>query len=63
METLNCHALRKWKAAYGHRPRVILDAWYLIENEARIRKFQIKHMFWALYFMKNYDSVDILAGT
>ena len=63
VDTLNCHALRKWKAAYGHRPRVILDAWYLIENKARICKFQIKHIFWALYFMKNYNSEDSLAGT
>ena len=35
VDTLNCHALRKWKAAFGHRPRVILDAWLLIENRAR----------------------------
>ena len=42
---------------------VILDAWCLIENEARNLQFQIKHMFWALSFMKNYNSEDILAMT
>ena len=63
VDTMNCHALRKWKAAYGHRPRVLLDAWCLIENRARHQKLKMKHMFWALYFLKNYTSEDSLAGT
>ena len=65
VDTLNCHALRKWKAAYGHRPQVILDAWCLIENNEtrRKKKYELKHLFWALYFMKNYMSEDSLAGT
>jgi hypothetical protein len=61
VDTLNCHALRKWKAAFGHRPRVILDAWLLIENRSR-EMYKKKHIFWALYFMKNYTSEDSLAG-
>ena len=63
--SVNCHSIRTWIAAwYGHRPWVILDAWCLIKNKTRNLKFQIKYMFWVLYFIrKNYNLEDILAGT
>ena len=36
----------------------------LIKNKTRNLKFQIKYMFWVLYFIrKNYNLEDILAGT
>jgi len=62
MDTLSKHGLRRWRAAYGHRPAVLDEAWRQIKSEARKRKIQLKHFFWALHFMKTYQSEDNLAN-
>ena len=58
---LSSTAFRTWRSNYGHRPRVIYDAWCLIEDEMYEEKCKPKHFFWALHFMKSYDVEDNLA--
>jgi len=63
MDTLSKHGLRRWRAAYGHRPAVLDEAWRQIKSEARKRNMQLKHFFWAMHFMKTYQSEDNLSNT
>jgi hypothetical protein len=62
MDTLSKHGLRRWQAAYGHRPAVLDEAWQQIKSEARKKNMQLKHFFWAMHFMKTYQSEDNLAN-
>jgi hypothetical protein len=42
-DTLTANAFRDWKAAYGHRPIVLYDAWVLIKDKARELKLSRVH--------------------
>ena len=59
---LSAVMFRTWRSHYGHRPKVIFDAWCLIEEEAKKLKCKPKHFFWALHFMKCYDVEDNLSS-
>jgi len=63
VDLVNPHALRKWNAAYGQRPIVLFEAWLPIKARALKREIELKHFFWALNFMKTYQTEDNLART
>ena len=54
---------RKVRANFGVPLDVVCELWDYIEESRRFRRgsaFQPDHLFWTLYYMKNYPTWDVL---
>jgi hypothetical protein len=59
MDNIDCmsaNKLREWKGAFGQRPIVCCEAWTMIQSKAAARNLSVSHFYWALYWMKTYQS-------
>ena len=56
IDCMSKYKLVEWKAAFGHRPIVCLEAWIMIRKEAGNKKLSVNHYFWALYWMRTYET-------
>jgi hypothetical protein len=59
MENLDCmsnYKLEEWKGAFGHRPIVCCEAWTMIHTRATAQKLTVAHFYWALYWMRTYQT-------
>ena len=66
MDNLDCmsdYKLREWKAAFGVRPVVCCEAWMMISQQALHRKLYVVHFYWALYWMRTYQTETEAART
>jgi hypothetical protein len=58
LDCMSLYKLKEWKGAFGHRPFVCCQAWTMIYAEAGRKKISITHFYWALYWMRTYQTED-----
>ena len=59
MDNIDCmsrNKLREWKGAFGQRPIVCCEAWTMIQSKASLMNVSATHFYWALYWMKTYQT-------
>jgi hypothetical protein len=61
IDCMSNYKLREWKAAFGIRPIVCCEAWLMISSKALTKKLNVTHFYWALYFMRTYQTESELA--
>ena len=61
LDGLAKYKLREWRGAYGVRPIVCLQAWFMIHKQANRHGCSTIHFYWALHFMKTYKTETEIA--
>lgn len=61
IDCMSNYKLREWRAAFGIRPIVCCEAWFMISSKAFTKKLNVTHFYWALYFMRTYQTETELA--
>jgi len=59
VQNLDCmsnYKLVEWKGAFGVRPIVCCEAWTMIHSQAECMNITITHFYWALYWMRTYQT-------
>ena len=56
IDCMSGNKLREWKGAFGQRPIVCCEAWTMIQSKAAARNLSVSHFYWALYWMKTYQT-------
>jgi hypothetical protein len=55
-------SIRKFAAHFGVAQETVFILWLHIQTHDSDGIFQLKHLFWTLYFLKVYSSVDVCAS-